>query len=60
MLAGAALTAPAIWIEFFVRYDAWWVDGLALVVGATGVALLWAGVTGGRPDWVDPHERHYH
>ena len=58
--AGAALIAPAVWIEFFSRYDAWWVDGLALVVGATGVALLWAGLTGSRPDWIDQHERPHH
>ena len=28
-------------------------DGLALVAFATGVALVWAGVSGRRPDWVD-------
>ena len=52
IVAGAALTAPAVWIEFFSRYDAWWVDGVALVLGATGVALVWAGCTGARPDWI--------
>ena len=32
-----------------VIYDAWWVDGLALVVGATGLALFWTGLTGRQP-----------
>jgi hypothetical protein len=50
---GLALAVPAAWLEFFSRYDAWWVDGLALVAGATGVALFWTGVAGARPDWVD-------
>jgi len=53
LLIGCALTAPAVWIEFFSRYDAWWVEGLALVVGATGLALLWTGLTGVAPDWID-------
>lgn len=51
--AGLALVVPAIWAEFFSRYDAWWIDGLALVAGATGIALCWTGLTGMRPDWID-------
>jgi hypothetical protein len=51
--AGLALAAPAAWVEFSGRYSAWWVEGLSLVVGATGVALLWTGLTGPSPDWVD-------
>jgi len=53
---GCALAAPAAWIEFASRYDAWWIDGLALVVGATGLALVWTGITGAAPDWVDAGE----
>ena len=26
--AGIALVAPAVWVEFFSRYEAWWIDGL--------------------------------
>ena len=52
-IVGAALVAPAAWIEFSGRADAWWVDGLALVVGATGLALLWTGLVGVAPDWMD-------
>ena len=53
-VAGLALVLPAAWLEFSGRYDAWWVDGAALVLGATGIALLWTGVAGMRPDYIDP------
>ena len=53
VVSGAILTAPAVWIEVFSRSEAWWMDGLALVCGATGLALVWTGLTGARPDWVD-------
>lgn len=52
-LAGAALAGPAAWLEFFSRSDAWWTEGLALVLGATGIALLWTALTGVAPDWVE-------
>ena len=51
VVLGLALAAPAAWIEFGGRSEAWWMDGLSLVVGATGVALIWTGLTGARPDW---------
>jgi hypothetical protein len=51
--AGGAMMAPAVWLEVSGRSVPWWVDGLALVVGATGAALLWTGLTGTRPDWID-------
>jgi hypothetical protein len=51
--AGAALAAPALWIEIGGRLDAWWLQGLALILGATGAALIWTGLTGSRPDWID-------
>jgi hypothetical protein len=28
-------------------------EGLALVVGATGLAIFWTGLTGASPDWVE-------
>ena len=52
LAVGAALAGPAAWLEL-TGSGAWWLDGLALVVGATGVALLWTGLMGTRPDWVD-------
>lgn len=53
MIVGAALVAPAAWVEFAGRSDSWWMDGLSLVVGATGLAIFWTGLTGAAPDWVD-------
>jgi hypothetical protein len=54
---GLALVLPAAWVEFSGRYGAWWQDGAALVVGATGLAIFWTGVTGAAPDWVDEDSR---
>jgi hypothetical protein len=54
IVAGAALVAVAAWLELGGKYGAWWIDGLSLVLGATGAAILWTGLIGGRPDWVDP------
>jgi hypothetical protein len=50
---GLLMAAPAAWVEFSGRPSYWWIDGAALVVGATGLALLWAGLRGPGPDWVD-------
>ena len=50
---GLALAVPAAWLEFSGRFGGWWVEGLALVVGATGAAIFWTGLTGAAPDWVD-------
>jgi hypothetical protein len=52
-LAGAALAAPAIWLEASGRAASWWIEGAALVVGATGLALLYAGIVGISPDWIE-------
>jgi hypothetical protein len=47
---GALLTSVAVWMERG-GLNGWWVDGLSLVLGATGAAVLWTGLTGVRPDW---------
>jgi hypothetical protein len=57
IIVGAALAAPAAWIEMAGRSDEWWVNGLALVGGATGIALVWIGLTGASPDWIEPIQR---
>ena len=54
--AGTALTLPAAWLEFGSRYNAWWMGGFSLILGATGIALLWTGLTGARPDWIEESE----
>ena len=51
--AGLALLAPAVWLTFGGQAGAWWADGLALILGATGAALLWTGLFGVKPDWVE-------
>jgi len=53
---GAALVAPCAWVEISGRADAWWIEGLALVVGATGLALVWTGLVGVAPDWTDTED----
>jgi len=53
IVLGLALAIPAAYVEFSGRAGAWWMEGLALVIGATGVAIFWTGLTGASPDWVD-------
>jgi len=50
---GLALIAPAAWVEFTGQFDSWWINGLALVVGASGLAVFWTGLMGPSADWVD-------
>lgn len=49
---GLALAVPAAWVQVSGR-GPWWVEGLSLVAGATGLALIWTGIAGPGPDWVD-------
>ncbi len=51
--AGAALAAPAAWVQFVATGVPWWLEGLSLVIGGTGLALFWTGLTGASPDWVE-------
>jgi len=50
---GLLRVIPSAWIEFSGRAWSWWMDGLALVAGATGLALVWTALTGTRPDWLE-------
>jgi hypothetical protein len=53
MLVGAALAGPAAWVEFSGGHFEWWMQGLALIGGGVGIALLWTGIVGVPPDWID-------
>jgi hypothetical protein len=54
IVVGAAVAFPAVML--LVNQYAWETgatDGLALLALATGIALMWGGVTGRQPDWID-------
>jgi hypothetical protein len=52
--AGAVLLVPSLaLLAGDYPWESWVTDGAGLVLGATGVALVFAGVAGRRPDWVD-------
>jgi hypothetical protein len=53
IVVGLLLVIPSAWIELSGRASSWWMDGVALVAGATGVALVWTALTGTRPDWLE-------
>jgi hypothetical protein len=53
ILVGAALAVPAAWVELSGRFDSWWIEGLALIIGATGIAIFWTGLTGISSDWIE-------
>jgi hypothetical protein len=57
VVTGLALTLPGVWLEWSGRYGIWWLDGASLVLGATGVALIWTGVSGLRPDWIEESKK---
>jgi hypothetical protein len=56
IVVGSVLVVAAGWIETSPRAGAWWLEGLALVAGATGVAILWTGIAGVAPDWTEPEQ----
>jgi hypothetical protein len=53
VVIGVLLVAPAVWVQFGGVSAPWWAEGLSLMSGATGAALLWTGIVGLEPDWVD-------
>jgi len=55
--AGIALLVPAALLQFGVGDSQWWAQGLGLVVGASGLALVWTGLMGVGPDWEDEGKR---
>ena len=54
-LSGLALTVCSVLLMAFdFVWESWLTDGLGLVLGATGVALIAMGLGGRQPDWIDP------
>ena len=53
LIVGFLLTGAAGWVEFSGYSFPWWAQGLALIGGATGIALLYTGIVGVGPDWID-------
>jgi len=53
IVVGLVMAVPAAWMELSGRFDAWWVEGFSLVLVATGIALIWSGLAGVKPDWID-------
>lgn len=55
VIAGVAVAAPGVvLLAADYAWEAWYTDGLALILTASGAALLLAGLGGRRPDWIDP------
>jgi len=63
VVVGLALAAPALWSELGAHTESPWLQGLSMIVAATGAAILWTGLAGVKPDWIDksevsPHKSH--
>ena len=58
VIVGVTLaTGAAVLMLGDYSWESWLTDGLGLVLGGTGVALVVIGIGGQRPDWVDPDGR---
>ncbi|MCE2539789.1 MAG: hypothetical protein J4G16_05235 [Acidobacteria bacterium] len=52
--AGFSCAAAAVWLAIVdAPWESWVSDGLGLVAGATGAALILVALGGRRPDWVE-------
>jgi hypothetical protein len=55
VIVGATLvTGSAVLVLGDFLWESWLTDGLGLVLGGTGIALVMIGISGQRPDWIDP------
>ena len=56
--AGILLASPgALLVVGDYPWETGATDGVALLILATGVALVWVGITGRRPDWYESESR---
>lgn len=56
-LGGIALLGTFFFLRFIeFKWETWLSDGLTLLLGATGIALLFVAFQGREPDWIDPAE----
>lgn len=52
---GLILLGPSAWLWMKdLPWESPSTDGIGLILGATGVAFLLAGIGGRRPDWIEP------
>jgi len=52
---GLMMVAPSLWLLILeLPWETPVTDGIGLIVGATGIAFLLAGIGGRRPDWIEP------
>ncbi len=57
LVGGLVLLVPATAIAVGdYRWESWVTDGLGLIGGATGAALLVTGLAGRQADWIDPDD----
>jgi hypothetical protein len=57
LVVGLVLLTPAAVIAVGdYRWESWLTDGLGLIGGATGAALVLTGISGRRADWIDPDD----
>ena len=55
VMVGLSLLAPAVWLLVAdLPWESGATDGVGLILGATGAALILAGLGGRRGDWVEP------
>ena len=54
-LAGGVLTMAFVTLRAVdFAWESWLSDGVGMLLGATGLALLLVAAGGRRPDWIDP------